>query len=311
MDGKGIWVAAPAKVNLTLEILGVRADGYHELRSVVAPLALADRVELRPLPDGAPTELEVVPDGVSADAIGPAGRNLAVRAAELVRGRCGVRAGVAIRIVKRIPIGGGLGGGSSDAAAVINGLDRMWGLGLPEEERMALGAELGSDIPALVAGRAVRMEGRGERVAPLEGSGGGAGAGVGIPVVLANPGVVVSTAEVYRNCEGSLTSVPGICDNAISSLRRRDPYALAASLFNGLEAGVFRSHPEVGRLAGALRAAGAIGVLMSGSGASVFGLVEGETQGARVLAGLPGGIWSRLTAILPDGVMAAHGPLEA
>lgn len=306
----GLWMAAPAKVNLTLEILGVRPDGYHDLRSVVAPLALADRVELRPQPEDEGVTLEVEADGVPIGAMGPAERNLAVRTANWVRSRLGVRAGVGIRIVKRIPLGGGLGGGSADAAAVINGLDRLWGLGLPEEERMALGAELGSDIPALVAGRAVMMEGRGERVTPLDGMGGSEGCDP-IPIVLANPGVAVSTAEVYRNCDGCLTARAGICDNAVSSLRRRDLRALASSLFNGLETSVFRSHPEVGRLAGQLRAAGAFGVLMSGSGASVFGLVEGEAHGKRVLAGLPGDVWSRLTTILPDGVMAAHGPLEA
>ena len=306
---KGLWIAAPAKVNITLEILGERPDGYHDLRSVVAPIALADRVELRPLPADGGVTLCVEADGVPMDAIGPAGRNLAVRAAELVRSRKGVAAGVAIRILKRIPIGGGLGGGSADAAAVINGLDLLWGLGMGEEERMALGAELGSDVPAQVAGRAVLMEGRGERVTPVGGDGGCVGGG--IPIVLVNPGIAVSTAEVYRGCNGRLTSRAGICHNALSSIHRRDSRALAQSLFNGLEAGVFAGHPEVGRLAALLRSAGALGVLMSGSGASVFGLVEDEAHGKRILAGLPGDVWCRTTAILPDGVMAAHGPLEA
>lgn len=305
----GIRVAAPAKVNITLEILGERPDGYHELRSVVAPIGIADTVELRPLPEEEGVSLEVVPCGVPLGAIGPAGKNLAVRAAELVRSVAGVRAGVAIRIEKRIPIGGGLGGGSADAAAVLNGLDLLWGLGLGEAERMALGARLGSDVPVQVAGRAALMEGRGERVAPAPWAGGSGWRG--IPIVVANPGVAVSTAEVYAGCNGRLTSRPGICDNAFSSLHRRDVPALAESLFNGLEAGVFESRPEVGRLARLLREAGSAGVLMSGSGASVFGLAADEAHVESVLAGLPGDVWCRATEILPDGVMAAHGPLEA
>ena len=310
----GLWISAPAKVNLTLEILGVRPDGYHDLRSVVVPLELADTVELRPAAPERGVTLEVVADGVPMGAIGPEGKNLAVRAARLVRERKGVGEGVAIRIVKRIPIGGGLGGGSADAAAVLNGLDLLWGLGMPEAERMALGAELGSDVPAQVAGRAVLMEGRGERVTPLCGPGGADGGRCGvarIPIVLANPGIAVSTAEVYGSCNGRLTSREGIYYNVRSSLHRGDVCALAQNLFNGLEAGVFAGHPEVGRLAGLLRSAGATGVLMSGSGASVFGLVEDEAHGRRILAGLPGDVWCRQTAILPDGVMAAHGPLEA
>lgn len=309
----GLRIAAPAKVNLTLEILGERPDGYHDLNSVVAPLELADTVELRPMPPAHGVSLEVVADGVPMGAIGPAGKNLAVRAAQLIRSRKNIAAGVAIRIVKRIPIGGGLGGGSADAAAVLNGLDLLWNLAIPETERMALGAELGSDVSAQVAGRAVLMEGRGERVTPLCGEGAEtARCGLSrIPIVLANPGIAVSTAEVYGSCNGHLTSRDGIYYNVRSSLHRGDLRALAQSLFNGLEAGVFAGHPEVGRLADLLRAAGALGVLMSGSGASVFGLVEDEAHGKRILAGLPGDVWCRMTSILPDGVMAAHGPLEA
>lgn len=308
----GLWISAPAKVNLTLEILGVRPDGYHDLSSVVVPTGLADTVELRPLPPGRGVTLEVAADGVTMGAIGPVERNLAVRAARLVIARKGVGAGVAIRIAKRIPIGGGLGGGSADAAAVLNGLDLLWGLGMTEGERMALGAELGSDVPAQVAGRAVHMEGRGERVTPLFGGAAGEACGIRrIPVVIANPGIAVSTAEVYANCNGRLTSRAGIYYNVRSSLHRGDVCALAQNLFNGLEAGVFACHPEVARLAGLLRSAGALGVLMSGSGASVFGIVGDEAHGKRIMAGLPGDVWCRLTAILPDGVMAAHGPLEA
>ena len=132
-------VAAPAKINLTLEVLGCRADGYHDIRSILVPVSLADDVELRES-DG--DRLEVVPDDVDTGAIGPAAENLALRAAGLLRRRAGLARRVAIRIVKRIPVGGGLGGGSADAAATLAGLNRLWGLDWPQARLMELAAEL-------------------------------------------------------------------------------------------------------------------------------------------------------------------------
>ncbi len=306
-DPTGLWVAALAKINLTLEVLGRRPDGYHDLRSVVVPLALADRVELQPAPDDTLT-LEVVSAGVPISGIGPCERNLAWRAAQLLRAHCQIRAGVALRVLKRIPLGGGLGGGSADAAAVLVGLARLWKLELGPAELAELGAGLGSDVPAQVLGRAVLMEGRGERVTPLDGL--TVAGAAGFHVVLANPGTSVSTADVYRSCGGALTSEPNNTNNMISSVRNGDVQAAATWLFNGLEAGVYARYPETGRLAGCLRAAGALGVLLCGSGATVLGLVADAAQGARVQAALPGDVWSLLTRTLPDGVMAAHGPLE-
>ena len=154
-------LAAHAKVNLTLEVLGTRPDGYHELRSVVAEIPLHDDVELLDAPAGEVT-VEMECDGVEMPCVPPE-TNLAVRATRALREACGVARGVHIRIVKRIPVGAGLGGGSADAAAVLNGLNELWGLQLPKERLCAIGAEVGSDVPALVLGGMVLMEGRGER----------------------------------------------------------------------------------------------------------------------------------------------------
>ena len=155
-------LAAHAKINLTLEVLGTRPDGYHDLRSVVTTIPLHDDVELLDAPAGEVT-VEMEGDGMEVPRV-PCEANLAVRAARALQEACGVARGVHIRIVKRIPVGAGLGGGSADAAAVLNGLNEMWGLGLPKERLCAIGAEVGSDVPALVLGGTVLMEGRGERV---------------------------------------------------------------------------------------------------------------------------------------------------
>ncbi len=302
---KGCWINAPAKINLTLEILGRRPDGYHDIRSLLMPLDLCDRLEIREAPRDV---LEVVADGVEIASIGPAAENLAMRAAGLVRRRAGVPQPLAVSIVKRIPVGGGLGGGSADAAAMLVALNQLWGLGWPRETLIGLAQELGSDVPGLVHGGAVRLEGRGERVAAAWPD--AAGRIPRLPVLLVNPGIAVSTAEVYRSCSGVLTSERDSYTIVHSALLGGGPRAAAQGLFNGLEAGVFQKHPAVARVAQLLKAAGAPGVLLSGSGATVFALVEDVGQGERIRRDLPGDLWSRLTWTLPDGVMAAHGFLE-
>ena len=302
-------VEAPAKVNLSLEVLGKRLDGYHELRSVVVPVALADRVELTLTDDDIELSVEADP-GIDLSRLGPQEENLAYRAARLLQTRYGAPAGIRIHIHKRIPIGGGLGGGSADAAAVLAGIDRLAKLRVPPAALQALGAELGSDVPALLHGDAVRMEGRGERVASIL-------QGVSRPVpgfwlVIANPGICISTCHAYRMCvcTGGLTERPNSFNNMISSVRSGDVHGAAAALFNGLEPGVFAAYPETAHLAMRLRDAGGMGAILSGSGASVFALVRDEAHGEDVRRKLGAGVWSVVTRTLPDGVMAAHGPLE-
>ena len=228
--------AAHAKINLTLEVLGTRPDGYHDLRSVVLPVPLHDDVDLAP----APALSVEMPGGL------PPERNLAWKAAEALRRATGCRLGARIRIVKRIPMGAGLGGGSADAAAVLNGLNELWGLGLPKARLVALAAEVGSDVPALTFGGPVLMEGRGERVAPLA-------AGYPLPdlarLVLRTPPVFVSTPEVFR------------------AFRPSDRGRGA----NDLQPAACRLHPEIAAALAALEAEGCTGVSMSGSGSSVFG----------------------------------------
>jgi len=284
-------IAAYAKVNLTLEVLGLRPDGFHDLRSVVVPVSLADEVALEPAGD---VTLSV--SGAAESIAGLAAEdNLAVRAARLMRRVGGRRDGVAISLVKRIPVGGGLGGGSADAAAVMNGLNEMWGLGVPRSELAALGAEIGSDVPALVLGGAVLMEGRGERVSRLEGeerpaADGGHGS---LHLVLANPGVECSTAEIFAASGVHLPNRPEILYNMRLAMQAGDCAAVARALQNDLVAAAVRRHPEIGAAWRRLEEAGCLGVSMSGSGATVFGIVRDAREAGLVAEGLRRqGLWA-------------------
>ncbi|MDR2849384.1 MAG: 4-(cytidine 5'-diphospho)-2-C-methyl-D-erythritol kinase [Verrucomicrobiota bacterium] len=295
--GSVITIEARAKINLTLEILGKRPDGYHELRSIVMPVSLSDTLSLTST--YAQTAMTVTAGpGVDMSRIGAVDKNLAMRAARLLQARYRVNAGARIHIHKRIPIGGGLGGGSADAAGVITGLDRLWGLDRPRGELVDLGAELGSDVPALVHGGAVLMEGRGERVRGLFGEGPPAACG-GFWLVVANPGIMCSTPEVFKKWRAGLTASPLLLHNMTSSIRTSDVAAAAAALHNGLQPAVYESYPGVAQAADRLREAGCLGVLLSGSGASVFGLARDEGHGQEISRRLGTGLWHVLAQTCP------------
>ena len=244
-------LAAHAKVNLTLEVLGTRPDGYHELRSVVTTIPLHDDVELLDAPAGEMT-VEMSGDGMEVPHV-PCEENLAVRAARALAAAAGVSRGVHIRIVKRIPVGAGLGGGSADAAAVLNGLNELWGMGLPKERLCEIGAEVGSDVPALVLGGMVLMEGRGERVrALLQRARRPLSQSVGPfddNFVLRVPPIYASTARVY------------------AEFRPED----CGKFRNDLQPAACRLYPAIAETIAEMEAEGLGDVQMTGSGSAVFG----------------------------------------
>ena len=306
-------VSAPAKINLTLDVLGKRPDGYHDLRSLVVPISLCDTLVLTST-EGA-IEVECSVAGLPGDArilLPPSADNLAFLAAKLLRETTGYPGGASIRIRKEIPIGGGMGGGSADAAGALTGLNRLWKTGLSQERLMELGARLGSDIPAMVYGKAVCMEGRGERIREVV---------CHWPektewwIVVVNPGFNVPTRDAYRRFRRGLTSTEETFNNACFALERGDGKLASASLLNSLEAPVFEKYPLLAILAGRLESAGAAGVLLSGSGASVFAMAADHNQALEIEATVKREtgpwLWTRVAKILPDGVMVAHGPLEA
>jgi 4-diphosphocytidyl-2-C-methyl-D-erythritol kinase len=308
-----VTLLAPAKVNLFLEVLGKRPDGYHDLRSLVVPVSICDELVLETMEAGIEVRCtgEELPAG-SREGLPEPADNLAVRAACLLGEAAGSRGGVRIHIRKHIPVGGGLGGGSADAAATLVGLNRLWKTGLTTEQLMELGARLGSDIPAMVFGRAVRMEGRGERVSPVDCRW---PAGVAWWLVVVNPGFSVPTRDVYARFRTRLTSSEETYRKATFALERGDVGLASASLHNSLEATVFAKYPLLKMVADKLKAAGALGVLLSGSGASVFAVAAGHDQALaieeQVRCDAGSWLWTRVAQVLPDGVMVAHGPLEA
>lgn len=262
-------VEAPAKINLSLRVRARRADGYHELDSLFVPLSLSDHLHVRCEPS---TSLEIhcrCPGRPELD--GDA--NLAARAARRLLERCGVCARVEIAIEKRIWLAAGLGGGSSDAAAVLQVLAGALGEAAPHREQLAaLALELGADVPFFLDPRPTRAQGIGELLTPLEGL-------PPLQLVLANPAMPVSTAEVYRG----LGLMPGEQRKPPDQPTRvaQDLSAIAALMVNDLEPVARRLCPRVEDLERELCRAGALAASMSGSGPTVFGVFPDEATAAR------------------------------
>lgn len=256
---------APAKLNLLLHVIGRRADGYHLLQTVFRFLDWADTVTLRLREDGAVIRASPLA-GV------PAEEDLVVRAARLLQAETGCRLGCEIAVEKRLPMGGGLGGGSSDAASTLIGLNRLWRLGLNRERLQLLGLRLGADVPVFVFGRSAFAEGVGERLQPVE-----------LPAawyVVLQPPVSVATAAVFAAPELTRDSKPIKMQGFSAGAGRND-----------LEAVVCRRHPEVARHLAWLRQFGA--AAMTGSGSCVFAAFDTERAAREVLAQLPADMTGR------------------
>lgn len=253
-----VFEKAFAKINLILEVLHKRADGYHELRTVFQSLALHDLILLDDAPDGSIS--------LACDAPGLPGsrENLAWRAADLLKEAAGVKKGAVITLVKRIPVAAGLAGGSSDAAAVLRGLVRLWKISLKKEEMMGLAARLGSDVPFCLAGGTALGTGRGETVRPLP-------ACPAFYVVLANPGLAVPTAEVYQAYRPLPERKRPDTEGMLAAIYAGDSEGILSRLANDLEGPAFTLFPPVERLKKRMEAAGGPS-LLSGSGATVFSL---------------------------------------
>jgi 4-diphosphocytidyl-2-C-methyl-D-erythritol kinase len=301
-----LLLRAPAKLNLGLRLVGVRPDGYHLIESLFVPIEIWDDVEVELLPGPREVELEVeigsvLPPCLAQIPSGP--ENLVCRAALAFCAAHDVEARVRIRLHKRIPAAAGLGGGSSDAAAVLLALATLTrrGDGLGDRKELAkLAGALGADVPFFLQPEPALVTGIGEQIEPVAGL-------PGLDVVVANPGICLATAEVYRAADAlgsALTpSGPGSTMRALSRLRAsgasetaetspnreserdwRD--ALGDLLVNDLQPAARRLCPPVGRLLEELRRAGALGVSMTGSGATVFGVFRSAGEAAAAAAAL-------------------------
>jgi 4-diphosphocytidyl-2-C-methyl-D-erythritol kinase len=290
--GHSTLILAPAKVNLSLEILGRRADGFHEIETLMASVSVCDTLQFTPLADEAVTLDCQWAAGLAArdrqldGELPPVEKNIIWRAAQLVRERTGIKAGAAIRLTKRIPAAAGLGGASSDAAAALVAANIGWQLGLSREKLQSLAAELGSDVPFFLSsgpkgsGAAI-CRGRGEliesiRLPPLH-------------VVIVRPPVGLSTPLVYQTLGykvGQRTDSPESSEPLARRLAAGQVAPAARMLNNRLEGPAARLTPWVGRLADEFSRLDVLGHQMSGSGSSYFGLCTSSRQARRVAARL-------------------------
>ena len=262
-DGRSAW-PAPAKLNLFLQITGRRDDGYHELQTVFRLLDWGDTVFLRPRADGAVVRIGAGAAGVLES------DDLLVRAAKILQSEANCSEGVDIGIEKRIPMGGGFGGGSSDAATVLVALNRLWGLDFDSERLAALGLGLGADVPVFVHGRDAWAEGVGERLTAIE-----------LPpawYVLASPGVHASTAGLFQAPDLTRNAAPAKIAGFLSG----------AVLGNAFEPVLRRREPAVEALFVALARIGAPRLTGSGSGCFVEFATRESAEAA--LAALPSGL---------------------
>lgn len=277
--GKFVTVRAHAKINLDLRVLGTRPDGFHELRTVFQALALHDTIECVPRPG--PFAIECSTAGVPLDR-----SNLVWRAADrLWRAlrRDGGARDMLVRLHKRIPLQGGLGGGSADAAATLVGLVHAWRVAIRPSQLVDVAASLGADVPFFLSGGTALGLGRGDEIYPL----------ADLPrhwVVLLVPGFGVASVDAYGWYDGErdLTRGPSV----------REPQHVpgpwpsrAAQMINDLEAPIARHHPEIEQMKTALRRAGALAAAMSGSGSTVFGLFQKKREAALAVERLAGSGW--------------------
>ncbi|QYR21680.1 4-(cytidine 5'-diphospho)-2-C-methyl-D-erythritol kinase [Paenibacillus sp. sptzw28] len=270
-----VYEKAPAKINLLLDVLRKREDGFHEVEMIMTMVDLADRLEMEELPR------DTIIISSQAGYIPLDEKNLAFQAAKLIKDRYDVRRGVYIHLDKKIPVAAGLAGGSSDAAATLRGLNRLWGLSIPESELCTLGAELGSDVPFCVTGGTAIARGRGEKLERIDNP----------PqcwVVLAKPPINVSTADVYGKLRASELKNHPSTAGMLRAIAEGSFAGICEHLGNVLENVTLQLYPEVMQLKEIMHRLGADGVLMSGSGPTVFGLVNKEAKVSRIYNGLRG-----------------------
>jgi 4-diphosphocytidyl-2-C-methyl-D-erythritol kinase len=269
---------AHAKINVFLRVLGRREDGYHELESLVLPISLADRITVRTA-----DRLTVSVSGPEAltGAVPAGGLNLALVAALALGDAC-EGGGATIEIDKQIPVAAGLGGGSADAAAALSALNELWGCDLDPATLTEIGARVGSDVPALLAGEPVLMHGRGELLAPASVA---PTSWVVVPLAFG-----VRSPDAYRWWdEGGAPSGPDP-EALLAAAATGDAVSLGTLLFNDLEVPVSARHPEIAEATRALLAAGALGAVMSGSGSSVAGLAADAAHAAVLASMFPGAL---------------------
>ena len=290
----GVRVRCPAKINLGFWILGERPDGYHEVDTILQTVSLEDELTLEP--ERAPgIRLELSGRSIQGEAT-----NLVERAWSLLCEEQHVRdRGVRARLTKRIPVGSGLGGGSSDAAGLLAGANRLFGLGLSDDDLRALGARLGADVPFLIRGGTARATGRGEQVRQL------------CPIrpfwaVLASPPFAIPTTWAYGQVRKGLTHRGSDARFLETALAGGSDTEMAAAMRNVFEDVILPEKPVLGALKRAIESRGAIKTQLTGSGSSFFGFVSTHDEALAIAKGIAGtGAEVRVVRTLERGVAVA------
>ncbi|QXM06788.1 4-(cytidine 5'-diphospho)-2-C-methyl-D-erythritol kinase [Crassaminicella indica] len=254
-----IKVRGRAKINLSLDVLRRREDGYHEVKMIMHQVDLYDEIILKNIEEGIilESDCEYIPTDEG---------NIAYKAAKLMMEQFGIEKGVHIYINKNIPVAAGLAGGSTDAAAVMIGLNELWGIGAEKEKLMKLGVALGADVPFCILGGAALSEGIGELLTPIE--------GINEWVVLCKPNISVSTASVYKNLDVENIEKHPDTDKMLTALGNKDLQTVVENLCNVLEPVTEKMHPIVREIKIKMMQYHAFGSLMSGSGPTVFGIYK-------------------------------------
>jgi len=265
-----LTIKAYAKINLSLDILGLRPDGYHELRSLMQSVSLADELCLKPADD--------LTLSVSRQDLSSGEDNIIIKCLRRLQQAAGTGAGAEITLHKQIPMAAGLAGGSADGAAALVAAARLWKLDIEPDGLSRIGAEIGSDIPFCLNGGAALVSGRGEMLEPLS--------PLDFFLLLLKPPISVSTAWAYRAYDDSGTATAGGTQRLLQYWSAGDLEGVARSLSNDLAPAVMAGHPEIEAGRQALLRAGALGAAMSGSGPTLFGIMankEAARQGYEAL----------------------------
>ena len=256
-----ISLKALAKINLGLDVVRRRDDGYHEVRMIMQTINLFDRLEIKKIKESAikiHTNLFFLPVNEN---------NLVYKAAKLLIDEFGIQEGVSVGLTKKIPVAAGMAGGSTDAAAMLFGMNRLFGLGLSKKQLMERGVKIGADVPYCIMRGTALAEGIGDKLSPLP-------AMVKCPVLIAKPQISVSTKFVYQNLKLDDKTVHPDIDRLIEDIRNKDLKAVSDHMGNVLEFVTIPNYPVISQIKEQMMDSGAVGSMMSGSGPTVFGLFD-------------------------------------
>ena len=256
-----ISLKALAKINLGLDVVRRRDDGYHEVRMIMQTINLFDRLEIKKIKESAikiHTNLFFLPVNEN---------NLVYKAAKLLIDEFGIQEGVSVGLTKKIPVAAGMAGGSTDAAAMLFGMNRLFGLGLSKKQLRERGVKIGADVPYCIMRGTALAEGIGDKLSPLP-------AMVKCPVLIAKPQISVSTKFVYQNLKLDDKTVHPDIDRLIEDIRNKDLKAVSDHMGNVLESVTIPNYPVISQIKEQMMDSGAVGSMMSGSGPTVFGLFD-------------------------------------